>query len=348
MKRIGNILWIIISAFAILTLAITLIIPFIAPDSALNLLSGANLFFPYALVFALICVIVCLIRRQFYTVLCITAILLLSIPNIQKSIATGRPQPAPQHALKVVSYNVHYFNFYNAKQANALQWLQSCDADILCLQEVLIGKQQHTLTQLLGKLNQYPYQHVSITTSAKNWSKGIITLSKYPIIQRENTKFESSNHAAISSWVKINQDTLQVINCYLESNRLTSEEKEIYKSQEKANIAKRIYNKMASAAQKRGKQAETVVQLKDAKHPTLLCGDVNDLPTSWVYQAIKGDYTDTFLACGKGVGHTFHEGLYRFRIDYIMADEGIKPYQFSVDKQPYSDHYPIALQFTIQ
>ncbi len=348
MKLLGNILWILISAFAILTLAITLIIPYIAPDSALNLLSGANILFPYALVFALICIVVCLVRRQFYTVLCVTGIILLSIPNIQKSIGTKEPQPVPSHALKVVSYNVHYFNFYHPKQTNAMEWLATCDADILCLQEVLIGKQEHTLTQLMNKLHQYPYKHVSITSRTKNWDKGIVTLSKYPIIKREKADIASNNHAAISSWVKINQDTLQVINCYLESNRLTSEEKEIYKSQEKANIAKRIYNKLASAAQKRGKQAQTVVQLKDTMHPTLLCGDINDLPTSWVYQAIKGDYTDTFLACCKGIGNTFHEGFYRFRIDYILADKNIQPYRFSVDKQPYSDHYPIALQFTIQ
>ena len=42
-------------------------------------------------------------------------------------------------------------------------------------------------------------------------------------------------------------------------------------------------------------------------------------------------------------GYTFHEGLYKFRIDYIFISDNIKPCEFSIDKQPMSDHYPIQL-----
>lgn len=347
MKRLGNILWIIISAIAILTLAVTLIISYIPPDSALNLLSGLNLLFPYALIFSSICIVVCLLRRQFYTVLCIAVIVLLSIPNIKKSIGFTTPTET-EEGLKIASYNVHYFNFYDYKQKNALQYLKKCDADVLCIQELLAMQEgKNTLQDLTKALSQYRYKHIHFFYEGKRLRKGIATFSKYPIVKKEKAAIDSPFHGAISSWIKVNDDTLQVVNCYLESNRLTTAEKELYKSQEKTNIIKRIYNKLASAAQKRGQQAQAVAAIKDPSCATIVCGDLNDLATSYVYRTIIGEDTDAFIALNKGIGNTFHEGMYRFRIDYMFADDGITPLSFQINKQPYSDHYPIELQCKI-
>lgn len=346
MRIVGNILWILISFAATVTLAATLIIPYLPPDSPLNMISSMKLVFPYALVFSLLCAAVCLYRRQFYTFLWVLIILLLSIPNITKSIGL-RPNPTQtdKHALTVLSYNVHFFNFFDAKKDNALAYLKNCDADILCLQEVLaMQKDQHTWKQLCQALPQYKYKHVVFFYEGARLRKGIATFSKYPIIKKEKAGIESRSHGAISSWVKVGNDTLQVINCYLESNRLTSEEKEVYKSQEKTSLVKRIYNKMVSASQKRGMQAQLVKQLKDNQCATLVCGDLNDVPTSYVYRTILEDDVDTFLHLRRGIGNTFHEGFYRFRIDYIFADSHIEPLSFSIRQQDYSDHYPIELQ----
>lgn len=345
MKRIGNILWILISAIAMITLAVTLIIAYIPPDSALNVLSGLNLLFPYALIFSLICITVCLFRRQFYTALCIGVILLLSIPNIGKSIGFASQKQAITESIKLSCYNVHYFNFYDYKQKNALEYLKTCDADILCLQEILVMRNQpNNLQHLLKSLSKYSYHHIVFFYEGNRLRKGIATLSKYPIVKKQRADINSQSHGAISSWIRIGNDTLQVINCYLESNRLTSAEKEIYKSQEKTNIIKRIYNKLASASQKRGCQAKVVSALKDPHCATLVCGDLNDVATSYVYRTIAQDDTDTFLALNHGIGTTFHEGIYRFRIDYIFADSLITPLSFRINKQPYSDHHPIELQ----
>lgn len=350
MKIVGNILWIFISLAATITLAVTLIIPYLPPHSPLNIISSMNLVFPYALIFSVICAAVCLYRKQFYTFLWVFIILLLSIPNINKSIGWNpHPTKTSPQSLKVVSYNVHFFNFYDHKQANALSYLKSCDADILCLQEVLaLQKDKHTWQQLCRELSQYRYKHVEFLYDGPRLRKGLATFSKYPIVKKERAKIDAQFHGAISSWIKVGSDTLQVINCYLESNRLTSAEKEVYKSQEKTNLVKRIYYKLASASQKRGKQAEVVAQMKDAKHPTLVCGDLNDVPTSYVYRTILADDTDTFMHLRRGIGNTFHEGIYRFRIDYIFADDQIEPLSFCINKQPYSDHYPIELQYKIK
>jgi endonuclease/exonuclease/phosphatase family metal-dependent hydrolase len=349
MKRLGNILWILISFTATAILAVTLLIPYIPPQSPFNIISSLNLAFPYALIFSILCAVICLIRRQFYTFLWVFIILLLSIPNIVKSFGFSGQQPATTPTLSVTSYNVHYFNFYDKDEPNALLYLQENQTDILCIQELLVlPENTHTLGKLTQTLSQYPYHHIYFTHQGKRMHKGIATFSKYPIIKQEIASIDSKSHAAISSWIKVNNDTLQVINCYLESNRLTREEKDVYKSDEKTNIIRRIYNKLAQASQKRGKQAELVAALKDSTCATLVCGDLNDVATSYVYRTIAQDDTDTFLHLQSGIGNTFHEGLYRFRIDYIFADKHIEPLSFGINKQPYSDHYPIELQCNIK
>lgn len=351
MKIVGNIIWIVISVITCLILIVTLAIPYIPPQSPLNVISGINLLFPYTLIFTFICAVICLFRKQFYIAIGIAVVLLLSVPNLLRNVGLSNPATENEgnKTVQVSSYNVHYFNFYETKNHNALQYLKNCQADILCLQEVLVmQKGEHTLEQLTKELSTYPYRHIYFFYVGKHTKKGIATFSKYPIVKKQTAPIQSPSHGAISSWIKINNDTLQVINCYLESNRLTREEKEIYASQEKTNIVKRIYNKLAQASQKRGNQAITIASMKDAHCATLVCGDLNDIPTSYVYRTVRGDDDDCFLALDWGIGTTFHEGLYHFRIDYIFADEHIDPLSFYINKQPYSDHYPIELQCKIK
>jgi endonuclease/exonuclease/phosphatase family metal-dependent hydrolase len=350
MKKWVNILWIIISFAATVILAITLIIPHTPPQSSLNIFSSLNILFPYALILSIICAITCLLRKQFYTFIWSLIVLILSIPNTFNHISFSyNNNDVDNNAIKVCSYNVHYFNFYENHNNDALIFLKQSDADVLCLQEIMVmTENDHTLADLKKELSNYPYHHIEFIHKGNKSCKGIATFSKYPIVKRGKASFQSDAHGAISSWIAVNNDTLQVINCYLESNRLTREEKEIYASAEKTNILKRIYNKLAQASQKRGIQAQAVVSIKDNQCPTLVCGDLNDVPTSYVYRTIKGNDQDCFLALDWGIGNTFHEGLYHFRIDYIFADEHIEPLSFKVNKQPYSDHYPIELHCKIK
>ena len=179
--------------------------------------------------------------------------------------------------------------------------------------------------------------------------KGIATFSKYPILKKEKIDFNSANHGAINSYIKIKKDTLQVINCYLESNRLTYKDKNITKweKEKEGEQIKHIYNKLSDAANKRRKQAETVVASKENNMASIVCGDMNDVPSSFVYRELRGNYNDAFLSLGKGFGNTFHEGIYNFRIDYIFFNNFVNGHLFSVEKINKSDHYPILFKFEL-
>ena len=232
-----------------------------------------------------------------------------------------------------------------------MDYIKYCNADIICIQEFACTNSltdKFSLAAIRLSLYKYPYTHIEFLSSNKNMKKGIATFSKYPIIKKEQIDFNSKSHSAINSYIKIGRDTLQVLNCYLESNRLTTKDKDITKWEKENDPIKNIYNKLSKAANERRKQADMVVSKKNENLPSIVCGDMNDVPSSYVYRRLRGDYKDAFLSLGKGLGNTFHEGIYNFRIDYIFFNTFVDGHLFSVDKINKSDHYPILFKFKFE
>ena len=306
--------------------------------------------FPYVFASLLIVFFISLIKFSPKSLIICLVGVACSIPNLLRtfSFSPEIETKNTEKSISLLSYNVHFFNFF--KPDNALDYIKFCNADIICIQEFACSKNlldKFSLAAIRLNLYKYPYSHIEFLSSNKNMKKGIATFSKYPIIKKEQIHFNSKNHNAINSYVKVGRDTLQVINCYLESNRLTTEDKDITKWEKENDPIKNIYNKLSRAANERRKQADLIVSKKNENIPSIVCGDMNDVPSSYVYRRLRGDYKDAFLSLGKGLGNTFHEGIYNFRIDYIFFNNFVEPHLFSVDKIEKSDHYPILFKFEL-
>jgi endonuclease/exonuclease/phosphatase family metal-dependent hydrolase len=77
----------------------------------------------------------------------------------------------------------------------------------------------------------------------------------------------------------------------------------------------------------------------------ILCGDLNDVPSSYSYVTIRGKRKDAFLEKGSGLGKTFVSGRSRFlgwlptlRIDFVLLDPEIEVVQFKQINEQISDH----------
>lgn len=296
------------------------------------------------------------LKRKWYLIIPVGTLFLCG-HNLQKTLGIHKANPAEKiitDKIKVVSYNIKLFDFYD-KETRVLDYLLKQDADIVCLQEFgyYTGKEKRFLTrdQIMAKMKgKYPYHHFSQSELQMKGTYGMATFSKHPIIKHDDIAIESRYKSAIYSDIKIDSDTLRVVNLHLESNKLTSAERKMLQhlrshSDSTNSKAKALNRKLSEAYSLREKQAEKVGELvEQTKYPVVLCGDINDVPVSYTYSKLAGSkLTDSFLERGEGYGHTFNEGYIKFRIDNIMHSKQLLVKKYVRDKVPYSDHYPVIV-----
>lgn len=101
--------------------------------------------------------------------------------------------------------------------------------------------------------------------------------------------------------------------------------------------------KLGAAYRVRASQADSVSKLvSSSPYPVMVVGDFNDLPSSYAYTKIRANLKDAFVEKGFGLGWTFSEKIFKFRIDHILYDPSIKLVDFKLDnKVHFSDHYPL-------
>ncbi len=147
-------------------------------------------------------------------------------------------------------------------------------------------------------------------------------------------------------------DTLTLIGCHLESNKLTAEDKAVYtdmlKDPEKEKVKsgmRLLVSKLAEATALRAPQADAVAaEVAAARYrPLIVCGDFNDSPISYTHRTISQGLKDAFVESGSGFGISYNQNHFYFRIDNILASPELKSYRCEVDRHiDASDHYPIA------
>ncbi len=281
------------------------------------------------------------------------SILLLFTPYLQVSfspINTTKKMDAKVKQFNVLTYNVQLFNYYSKKNI-FFDYINNSGADVVCLQEYGWHKNEDkylSKKDIITALRKiYPYYHENIR-ERKNSTFGIATFSKYPIVKKENIDYESIFNSSMYSDIKIGDDTIRLFNNHLESNKLTKEDKEKLADSLDSETISYTAGKLGKAAAIRAKQAEIIAgEIQKSPYKVLVCGDFNDTPISYVYQTIQNDLSDTFVGSGNGLGITFSEKLYRFRLDYILTDKNLHYSDYNINKIKHSDHYPVSCKIGI-
>lgn len=228
-----------------------------------------------------------------------------------------------------------------------LEYIKNSDADIVCVQEY-IPANGLTEKKINNILSSYPYKSFYSIASHTN---GLGIFSRYPILSSKVIKYDSNANASVAYQLKIDGDTVVVINNHFESNKLTEDDKAIYKDMiidpDKEKVkqgSKLLIGKLAQASKIRASQADSVAKfIASVSGKTIIaCGDFNDSPLSYTHHVMSRYLNDAFVDSGKGLGISYNKNGFYFRIDHIMVSPDLTTYECTVDKSiKDSDHYPI-------
>jgi endonuclease/exonuclease/phosphatase family metal-dependent hydrolase len=312
-----------------------------------------------------------LLARKYLIALIPLAALLISWRIYSVVLAINIPATIAQSASKgfsVMSYNVRLLNLYGWSgkkdtRGDMIRYFQKENPSILCLQE-FYSNNAKSVNESKGMNNRdaikeacgYEYMaecNMYVTNRGK-W--GSILFSHYPILTAENIEINiQGNNLIQKAEIQVADDTISVYNIHLTSNRFSEKETGLVfknKLPEFSNtnyqITKSILQKLMDNSVDRGLEADIIsAALRQDKNPTIVCGDLNDLPSSYSYFKIRENWKDAFLEKGFGFGSTFRSPLPILRIDYLLYTPSLQLLSLQQPNLPYSDHNPLLAHFTM-
>ncbi len=260
-----------------------------------------------------------------------------------------------ENTIKLLTYNIMAFGYKPHTKENpnpTIDYIARSGADIVCLQEYAEDTQSKFLTKkkIYKELDMYPYRSIVYLNRAGRLRYGIAVFSKYPIEKSRRIKYDSRYNGSAVHTIRVKDKKITLINNHLESFKLTSEDRSKYASFIKemdsesfGNLKGTIQQKLGAAFKIRAAQARSVAKaIADSSNEyTIVCGDFNDTPISYAHHTIGKGLTDAFSASGRGMGISYNENFFWFRIDHILCSPNIKPYNCTVEHVDYSDHYPM-------
>jgi endonuclease/exonuclease/phosphatase family metal-dependent hydrolase len=274
-----------------------------------------------------------------------------------------RPETPAKNTIKILSYNVMGFGYkdHTTEKPNPIiRYIIDSNADIVCLQEYITGISPNkvlTERKILNALSMYPYYYKMPLINYNRYTIGLGIFSKYPILKSRKIRYDSAFNGSTLHEIYINGKIVYVINNHMESFKLTMGDRSRY-TEFISNVNPGTFDKLLETMQRklgsafhiRAEQAEIVSEeIKGLKNSHIIvCGDFNDTPISYAYRTVRGQLTDAFEESGNGVGITYNQNFFWFRLDHILHSQNINAYDATIDKMSSSDHYPIWCNIEIK
>lgn len=321
------------------------------------------LVYPFILLLNLFFIIFWLIFKKWFFLISLCCIL-LGWNSLQKYFQVqirSRDPLKSEKTIRVLTYNVRLFNYYQWSKDTAA-WQRIVDfvlaenPDIVCFQEfITLPGTRYDLDILKKKLAPRSYTHVYYTDRVpRKVNFGMATFSKFPIIHKDIIDFEESLNGSICSDLVIDNDTVRIYNCHLQSIRLRRDYNDLLDSlifnysEKQLDELKDLSVRMRQAYVQRAGQVNILTEhIKSSPYPVIICGDFNDTPVSYTYYKLSGDMKDAFIESGSGVGNTFRGNLPYVRIDYILYSPVFHTFHYKTQKVNWSDHYPVITDFAL-
>lgn len=246
--------------------------------------------------------------------------------------------------ISVITFNVGYMKD-DVQKEELIKYINSTNADIVCLQE------------LSTRFFENNKDWLDTTSYHFLQSINVAILSRLPFLSDTiSIQYPTRSNRSFACWINCFGDSLLLVNNHLESNHLSPEEQNEYTNtikdpnrQSIESSSRMLLGKLSEAAAYRGAQADSIRSLVDrnASHPVIVCGDLNDTPISYTYQKLARRLTSAYRKAGFGPGFTFSKRSFPVRIDHLFYSKDLTCCSCCIDKTvSSSDHYPLVVHLS--
>lgn len=322
---------------------VVIVCQYISPERS-GMLSAIAIGAPIIYLIDIIAMFYWIVRWKWWRVVAMTLIVIVGLPYLSRYYKIDirhdyGTKYVERNFTKVMSYNI-----LEGRKPGTADSILIHKPDIICLQEINTGSDTWQRLSELYNTTYNPAQNSPVQI-----------LSKYRIL-RYGTIDTLSRNRAIWADLRINRDTVRVINMHLQSTAIRKEDTQflekheyIYDNERKSKLGS-IVSRLAENNQRRALQAEHIADfIAQSTLPTIVCGDFNDVPMSYTYNLISRDLNDTFQEMAQGYAYTYDTTYGLLRIDNIFVTPDIEVVSYEVDmNMRYSDHYPVIARLKIE
>jgi len=243
-------------------------------------------------------------------------------------------------SVNIASYNIHEFKYINDQTSvsRVSEFVKSRNLSVICFQEYKVPYFLNS-DELIGSFDFLPYNYIKEPDKDEI---GMAIFSRYPIIRAKKINFEDTGNGLIWADIKIDSSRIiRIINNHLQTTN--------YIRNLNADVTRKIEFLQKNSVI-RAHQADVVRAIIDTTTiPVIVCGDFNDIPTSYTFSKIKGEnLTDGFREAGSWLGGTFRGMGGLLRIDYILHSKEFKSVIYSNPNIDLSDHRPVISELVFR
>lgn len=342
-------------------LCLSLLLSYLAPKCDPDkfwIIAFFGLSYPFILLATILITLFWLFRKRWIALLPIAYIALgwgILNKNFGLHKSDGALLPKTENSIRIMSYNVHNFKRYGAKndistKHDILTIIRDQQPDIIGLQEFYTRPNgqydmKDSLTKIIGHRH---YFFVPIIFNDSE-SIGIALFSKFPIIDKGfiHIADKGSENSCIYIDIKKGMKVFRVYSVHLQSIGFEGEDYKYIKNisnQLTTNIspAKRLGGKLKTAFIKRSRQVKLIKKHADnCPYPYIISGDFNDTPASFAVNEIGRGLKNAFEQKGIGLGKTYNGSFPNYQIDYIFTSPEFNILNYQIIEKKLSDHYPI-------
>jgi endonuclease/exonuclease/phosphatase family metal-dependent hydrolase len=270
-------------------------------------------------------------------------------------------------SLRIMSWNVEHFDIleyktHPEKKQEMLELIKDYQPDIATFQEMVgsdnMAKAINYIPDIMEQegFTDYNYSYNPKLDFDGQHHFGIITFSKYPIINKKTMSYYPNDYNSIFQYTDIvkDADTFRVFNIHLQSLKFTATnlqyiEKPTITDEDDLKKSRSLISKLKKGFLKRKIQSERIKEEMDkSPYPVIVCGDFNDVPNSYAYTTIGKGMQNAFAEKGSGIGRTYSGISPTLRIDNIFLDYKFEVRQFTRISKKLSDHFPVITDAAVK